>query len=289
MNFLKKSGATISINLDRPSGPYYPGDVIHAVITLESENDLQARQLHAGLLAWEMYMTEDSDGNREQRSTMNDFVAEDVLMEETDMPAGFHQTYQLDLQIPADAFPPYASRLIQSGWLVKATLDLPGRKDVNEQVVLPLIVPPPGRNAQAGEYGQSNKPDKADIAICLPRLELLEGETIDCKLIVRPHEELKIGEVRIRLIRQEKVHVSRAKVSRTDWIDKVKLSGKIRFHSDQIEEFPFSLTIPKMGCPTRNTENTTVTYTLQAALSRGIRKDYTASTDVYIYSGPGSS
>jgi hypothetical protein len=40
-----------------------------------------------------------------------------------------------------------------------------------------------------------------------------------------------------------------------------------------------------MGCPTRRTEATTVTYTLKVSLTRRLRKSFTTGTEIWIYNG----
>ena len=285
ISFLGGGGAEIAIELDRPGGPYYPGEVIHAAITLASEKETKISGFHAGLLAWELSISEDSDGQTSRRKTVDEMVAGETLIDEMALAAGFRGTYQVDLQIPGDAFPAYASSSIRSGWLVKATVDRGFKKDVTAEVELPLVVPPPGEHAQPGEVGEASHPDTADMRLWLPSLEWVEGETIEGQLLIRPRKSFDAGEVRVHLQRQEKVHAPRYKSSSTDWIDRVVLAGKTRFQPGQEVDLPFSFPIPVMGCPTRRTESTTVVYTLQAALSRRLRKDYTVGTEIWLYNG----
>jgi hypothetical protein len=280
-------GAEIAIELDRPGGPYYPGDVIQTAVTVTSEKESKISGFHVGLLAWELSISEDSEGNTSRRQTVDETVAGETLIDEMTLAAGFRGTYQVDLPIPADAFPPYASSSIRSGWLVKATVERGFKKDTTVEVEVPLVVPPPGEHAQPGEYGEASHPGEADMRLWLPGLEWVEGETIEGRLVIKPVKAIDAGEVRVHLRRQEKVHVPRYKGSSTDWIDRVVLAGKTRFQAGQEVGLPFSFPIPVMGCPTRRTESTTVTYTLQAALSRRLRKDYTVGTEIWLYNGRG--
>jgi hypothetical protein len=287
ISFLGGGGAEIAIALDRPGGPYYPGDVIHAAITLESEKETKISGFRIGLLAWELSISEDSDGQTSRRETVDEMVAGETLIDDMALAAGFRGAYQVDLPIPRDAFPPYASSSLRSGWLVKATVDRGLKKDVTAEVELSLVVPPPGEHAQPGEVGESSDPDTVELRLWLPSLEWVEGETIEGRLLIQPRKSFDVGEVRLNLKREEKVHVPRYKSSSTDWIDRVVLAGKTRFQPGQEADLPFSFPIPVMGCPTRRTESTTVIYTLQAALSRRLRKDYTVSTEIWLYNGQG--
>jgi hypothetical protein len=277
--------ADITIDLDRPAGPYYPGDVIHAALVLESRKDVQVRQFSAGLLAWELCISEDSDGDSSRTTTLNEFVTEETLVADMTLAAGFRGSYRLDLPVPRDAFPPYQSSTIHSGWLVKAVLDRGLKKDVTAEVPVPLVVPPPGERAQPGEVGEASHPDQAGMRLWLPRLDWVEGETVEGRLLVNARKGFDAGQVRVQLVRREKVHTSRHKLSNTDWIDRVELAGKTRFEVGQAAEFDFGFDIPVMGCPTRHTEATTVTYTLQGVLGRRLRKDLTVDAELRLYNG----
>jgi hypothetical protein len=260
--------------------------VIHAVITLDSEKETKISGLRVGLVAWELSLTEEEEGPPTRRTTVDKWVASETLVDETTLTAGFHGTYNVDLSIPSDAFPPYASSSLTSAWLVKATADRAFKKDAAFEARLPLVVPPPGEHAQAGEVGEASEPEAVDMRLWLPSLEWVEGETIEGRLLVRPRKGFDANEVRVDLKRQEKVHVPGYKRTTTSpSIARVVLAGKTRFQPGQQTDLSFRFPIPAMGCPTRSTASSTVIYTLQVALSRRLRKDYTASTEIWLYNG----
>ncbi|HSR32479.1 MAG TPA: hypothetical protein VLY63_18110 [Anaerolineae bacterium] len=279
------SGVEITLELDRPSGPYYPRDVVQVEVTLDSDTECKIAGLRVGLLAWELSISEDSEGYSSKRQTVDEVVAEETLLAGLALPAGFHASYQVALPIPADAFPPYHSSSIRSGWLVRATLDRGMKKDSIAEVEVPLVVPPPGEQVQPGEYGVASHPGEVDMRLWLPGLEWVEGSTIEGNLVVMPRKSLDASEVRIQLKRQEKVHVPRFKSSSTDYAERVVLAGKTRFEAGQATEMVFSFPVPVMGRPTRSTDSTTVSYTLQASLSRRLRKDYMVGIEIMIFNG----
>jgi hypothetical protein len=283
---LFEGGTNLAIELDRPAGPYYPGDVIHATVTLDSEKETEISEFRVGLLAWEASTVEDDEGGGSRHVTVDETVAAQTLMGETDLAAGHHGTYQVDLPIPADAFPPYASSSLESNWRVKATLDRHRKRDVNASVVVPLVVPPPGKHAQAGAFGESSEPGTVELKLWLPSLEWVEGETIEGRLLIHPRKSFDASEVRVDLKRHEKVHAARYKHSTIyPSLDRVVLAGKTRFEPGQQVDLPFRLPIRVMGCPTRHTASSTVVYTLEARLSRRLRKDFTAGTEIWLYNG----
>ncbi|MGD9093908.1 MAG: hypothetical protein PVF74_13750 [Anaerolineales bacterium] len=285
IGLFKGGGARIDIQLDRPEGPYYPGDVVRATIDLHGEKDLTVRQFTAGLLFWEQYTSEDSDGDSSTRSVTDEFLDQDILMKEDQLYDGFYRSFQVAFHLPNDAAPPYQSTIIQSGWGLRAMLDVGKRSDINEYVTIPLLVSPRMSGAQAGKYGDASHPDKGEMHLQLPRLEWIEGESVKGVLSVAPRETLNVKEIRVQLTRQQRVHAKRVSIKHIDVASKEKLDGKSRLEPTQAYEFPFCLPINVDNCPTRGTENTTVAYRLEGVLSRRFRKDFTVKTEIAIFTG----
>jgi hypothetical protein len=159
------------------------------------------------------------------------------------------------------------------------------KKDTSAELDLPLVVPLPGEQAGPGEVGESSHPGDVALRLWLPSREWVEGDTIEGRLRIVPRKKFDAGEVRIHLQRQERVQAPRYKSSNTDWIDRVVLAGKTRFQPGEEVEMDFQFPIPVMGCPSRHTEATTVTYTLRATLARRLRKGFTAGAEIWIYNG----
>lgn len=277
--------ASLSLELDRPEGPYYPGDVIRATVWLESQKGTSAKLFRVGLWAWEQCIQEDSEGSDTKWDALSEFVAVETLLQDWELAPGFRQSYEVALRIPEQAFPPYHSSSIRSGWLVRALLDRGLKKDINLDFALPLIVPPPGLKAQPAEGGEASHPQEVEMRLRLPSLEWVEGDTIEGRLTIAPKKTFDASEVRVQLVRREKVHMPRFKSSSTDWIDRVSLADKTRFQQGQAVELPFSYPIPVLGCPSRQTEATTVTYSLRASLGRRLKKDYTVEVEIDLYNG----
>ena len=277
--------AKVSLDLDRPEGPYYPGDEVQAKVLLESEKGTGAKRFRVGLWAWEQCIQEDSEGSDTTRTAFSDFVVVETLFLDRDLPPGTRQPYEVALRIPEDAFPPYHTSSIRSGWSVRAVLERNLKKDVEGEVMLPLVVPPPGLKARPVEGGAVSHPQEVEMHIWLPSLEWVEGDRVEGKLTVIPRKSFEAGEVRVQLIRHEKVHMPRFKSSSTNWLDRVSLAGKTRFQQGQMVEWTFEYPLPATGCPTRQTEATTVAYCLRASLGRRFKKDYTAEVEIDLYNG----
>ncbi|MHB1319594.1 MAG: vacuolar protein sorting-associated family 26 protein, partial [Anaerolineae bacterium] len=176
----------VQIELDRPAGPYYAGDVVHATITLQNEKELTVRGASAYLMMREeyQYVRRDAKGHTFRHTDTDESLhSSENLESEGTIPAGLH-SYSASLRIPEDAVPGFAGKITKNAWLVKAKFDCPKAFDPEAQVEVPLVVPPPGQKAEPGEHGQERS-EEGDLRLWLPRLEWVEGETLEGKVLVR--------------------------------------------------------------------------------------------------------
>ncbi|MGD2157576.1 MAG: arrestin family protein [Anaerolineales bacterium] len=285
LNFLKGDNAHIEVKIDRPQSSYYPGDRLQAQISVKAEKELKVRQLRAGLLFWEEYISEDSEGDTSRRTTAHEFIDQETLLEDEILLQGAQRSFSHKWQLPKGAAPPYTSDTIRSGWSLHVELDAGLRQSQKIDVPVPLVVPPPGEKVHRGRFGEASHPKKVEMHLDLPRLEWVEGETIQGTLLVMPKEDVKVREVRLQINRQQRVHIKRARVKHSDTVAVEKLIGKRSIEANRSFDVPFEIDVPTQGAPTRATEATTVTYTLQGVLSRRLRRDYTVSTEIEIYNG----
>ncbi len=278
---------SVQIDLDRPAGPYYPGDPVQATITLQNEKGLTVQGATAWLVLREeyKYVRRNSKGHVTRYPETEELCcAQADLVEEGVIPAGTH-TYPVSLRLPDDAVPPYSGKITKNNWLVKVKFDCPKAFDPDAEAEVPLIVPPPGRNVAPGEVGEAQQCDEAELRLWLPRLEWVEGETIEGKLLVQARDNFSVSEVRLELTRTE--YVPRASGDTQSHTDgKLKLADKVEFWPAHPVEYPFALPVPRQGLPTRSTQFSRVTWSLSATLARRLRKDAEISAEIQVYNGP---
>ncbi len=91
-NFLKGGKVNLNVEIDRPSGVYYPGETVHVKISLNSEKDLKFQEGRAALLYQEKYQyrtTQHSDEGTEdvlRWKTNDQEVSRQVFLGETALP-----------------------------------------------------------------------------------------------------------------------------------------------------------------------------------------------------------
>jgi hypothetical protein len=194
------------------------------------------------------------------------------------------QTYEFSAVIPASATPTCdGGRIVRAKWLVKATLDRKMAGDFEDKAELMVFVAPPGKMVDAGEFGFSNEPKEANLALTLPCKEWALGETIQGQFIVRPQKEFEATEVRIELVRLEQVPRDKGNEYREEV--KVKLAGKTKFQAGQDMKYPFSVAIPSPRPVTWRTRNSVVTWQVKGVLARFLRGDTHVEEEILVYSG----
>lgn len=293
LNFLKGDKVNLTVAVDRPSGIYFPGETIHAIISLESDREFKFQEGRVALLYQEKYQyrtihhTTGSKGHSQTETVYrwqnNDLeVARQVFLNETTLPQGTAQSFRFNAQIPPSAPPTCPGNIIQVNWLVKATLDRKLSSDINAQAQLIVLTSPLGTQTP-GQYGQSNELGEAQMTLELPGSEWVAGETIEGILLVTPQKNFDATEVRVEVEQTENVSYDRGnqKVNTVN----IKLAGKTKFTASETLRFPFQIQIPQPCSPSCSSNNWSVTWKLKGILARFLRKDTFVEQEINIYSG----
>jgi sporulation-control protein spo0M len=302
------------IELERPDGPYYPGDIINGTLILSSEKNVNLRRLSLGLALWEHYCipfgTDDAGNTQYREADYEDFVVQETILTDGRLPAGIPQHYQFRLSIPRGISPAYAQdinkltaknfpadnrlaemflayaatqRHLQHSWLVKIILERQGKVDLHHQINLPLVVPPPAKQIKAGKYGESSHPEQVRMSIYLPRLEWLEGERLQGKLLVRPHTDMQIRQVRLELVKKEQIQLDGYRSEETEVVETILLADNVTYEPNQETAHPFEIALPCLGMPTLCMKHATVTWILKGVLDRRLKKDCAVEVKIFVY------
>lgn len=284
LNLFKPGGAQILIELDKPDGPYYPGDGVLVKFSILAEKNLRVERLWCGLHAWERVNTEDVDGYSTSWETVNNWVARHILRENFDLASGATTQHSLRLWVPNDAFPPALGIFITAGWDIEVHIELTQRKsDISTKIALPLVVSPPDKRQQPGQYGDSSQSELLKMELGLPRLTFLEGRQIIGSLRLQLNKPLRISQAHLELWRQECVQSPNVGGYQKVRIKQLKLGGHRNFTSGEDYTYPFIFRVPVQNCPSRQTESTTITYFLRGVLVRRFRKDLFVEAEIFLY------
>jgi hypothetical protein len=295
---LFEKGADVTLTVDRPQGPYHPGDTVHATIGLQVDKPVKVREVRVVLLLQQKYKTlverevqqTSSTGTAtttketvEQMSTNEKEVDKQIPIREGELSA--EQTTTVDLRIPPDAVPVYTSPNIETHWVIKVTVDRPMASDANAELQLPLIVPPPGHYARPGEYGNATNMNVAPMRFSLPKLEYVNGETLNGELIIEPREAFEGREVRIELLHEERVTEGSKPNELTTSDQKMQIAGTTKFQPGTPQKYDFSLAIAPKGQPTYVDPKASSRWILKATIDRPWANDAEVTQEIYVYSG----
>ena len=282
----------ITIELDRPEGTYAPGDIVGANITLAAEKGGKVREVRAGLVLQHRYQIidqrRDNDGDwrdyYEWRTNEN-WIGREALVPEGSLPSGFKETRRFEWEIPADAPATCAGDIVQVTWMAKVTVDRAMAKDQNEEVQLHVVAPPTGEYTQPGQYGEMNTNSGVVMHLDLPTLELLEGDTIKGTLAIEPSQSIDAREVRVELVRDERVSAGDKVHQKQVTVEKVQLAQSPKLVPGSPVSYDFALPVPAAGAPSHDTGDTTVTWLVVGTIDRPMRGDYTVTQWVGVYNG----
>ncbi len=312
--FRKKGRVRFAFTLDRPQGPYYPGDTLRAYLDVRVEGaPVKVRRLEARLFYWQRFRQWEfihADEEGEDVSLLQrDEYWQATWKEETvrlgrvqlpvphRMPQGFAQRFELAFALPETLEPPHNGVLAQGGLYLWAFADRPWTGDDWVSVAVPLVLPPPGMYVEPRYYGKANEPETIDMALYLPGLEFVEGQNLEGRLRLRCHQPVEGRQLRVTLEVREFIPTNNPEFflelnSTPDFREtheaaRVVLREPFRLQPGQELEIPFRLTIPQLGRPTCTTGgNGWIRWYLQGVIDRPRARDYRVEQEVYVFNGP---
>ncbi len=293
-DFLKGGKARVSVELDRPSAPYVPGETIHAKVIVQGEKDLKIQNGRVALVYREEYERRyqdrdtDSQGHtthtsRKDWETDEQAVWQHQFLEETTIRGGSNQTFEFAMPLPQNAPPTLeGGKILRGQWLVKTTLDRKLAGDVEDKRETFVFHLPTGRMGGAGTYGYSNEPVDAEMQLVLSNKEFALGETITGELIIRPKKEFDVTEIRVETARQERVPQDEGNEHNEN--KAVKLAGGVKLAAGQELKYPFQLSLSTGSPITARTRHGSITWLLRGVLARRMRGDTHVEEEIFVFS-----
>jgi hypothetical protein len=292
-DFRKDKPPELTLTLDRADGVYAPGEVIGITVAIQPAKDYKVRAGRLRLSGTEHFQyctqvsTTDADGNTTQSYSYewgrNEFYAEEAeFLGETTLASSTPERFTFQTRLPANALPTCMGEILRVEWLVEVKLDRPLAGDLNAKVVVRVPAPAPGREAQPGEYGVSNEPQEAELALVLPGLEAVAGQPFDGQLRILPRKDFG-AEVRLELVRAENVPLSQGHNQGKVFV--LKLAGNTKFKAGQQQVIAFRAPLPPDAAPSIQTEHGALTWTMKGILARRLRRDTSITQEFSVFTG----
>ncbi|MCI0439641.1 MAG: hypothetical protein L0177_10990 [Chloroflexi bacterium] len=286
-SFMRRPQATLE--MEASEGPFRPGDEVAARVTLTSREGFQAREGRVTLTCVETYWRRETSYNSSTRSTTTHtrkhteklMELSAPFMSESRVNPGVRYREDVAIAIPEHAPPSLEGRLANVAWELRASLDVPGARDVHfEQGVW---VASSRASSQAADA--QTPPSLTDAAFeeCalsleLPSREWQAGETINGALRANAARDVSFSEIRIELVCEEKA----GDRNNTEAEDRVMLQQNASFMPRQSREWPFALTIPQGFRPSAFVSRTSVKWSVRGVLSRRMRTDFTVEKEIQV-------
>ncbi len=283
LDFLSRSVATVELSLDRQA--YQPGDAIHARVSVHSEKEVKVRQGRISLLYNEKYQVRSrtTTGGRQPRQSYSyswrtdarEVITEDFLAE-TVIGPNFSQVYEFNWTMPAGVIPGLKANIFEVTWLVKAMLEREMAVDINTESNILVSVPMPAEvTAQADgllhEF-TNNQLEKVALSLILPRTAWQAGETIAGKLLMQARDDIKLTDIRMELVRSEKVpeNAGNETEERLSW----RLAESTSLAAGQTLSLPFQIEIPTDAAPSVTLHHGDIWWKIDGILARRLAQDY---------------
>lgn len=274
----------ITIDVHDAKHQYVPGDTVDVTITLNAGGPIKAREIRAGLVFWHKYQAESTDA---ENDTTYVWKTDETWVTKESLSGDPGRSYHFAWQIPADAAPTYAGSITHNRWLAKVTVDRKLARDINEEMELPVVVPPTEDAAPAGEYGEVNATDMATMQFSLPALTYVEGDTVAGRLTITPQQTFEVRSIRVELVRRERVQSEDGTHTKEIVAHQVTFAEKTELVSGRPLAYTFEAPVPANGHPSHGTSNSDVTWQLKAVLDRTLRTDVVCTQEIVVRNGAG--
>ena len=312
--FRRSAKVALEVQLDRPQGPYYPGEVVRARILVRNEGGtVKIRGAEARLFLWQRYrqwvfIETDRDTEEDPTLFVDDEHWEPMWEEDVlhvagrqplplpkRLPRGFQQVFQVAFRLPPQTAPGYQGTLAQGGWSLHVALDRPWAKDVRQSLLVPVVVPPPGVHTRTGLYGRISHPNVVAMQLELPGLEFVEGDTLTGSLLLKSHRPVEGREIRVVLEVREFIpsnspagpmENARPDFRETIEAARVVLRPAAALRPGESLRLPFRLEIPRLWRPTSATGGDGwIRWFLQGVVDRPRARDYRVEQELFVYNG----
>lgn len=265
-----------------------PGASLPVEIVVCLQEELKPRQVRLELVGQETYYEHQTypgtKGRPETRTVrkVNTFASiPHVALEQPSLVPGVEASREVSIQIPFDAPPSCRGEVVDVRWILKATLDVPGRLDQVREVPLQVMRTAPinGRPDGAGKSLPAQKSfDDCTLELEVPGL-LSAKETVRGRLLVKALRAFQVRGIRVEVVRLEDAGAQNAEnvTARQD------LSGSLSLNPMESPSFAFSMPLPETVAPTMASPHSSLRWQVRAVLDRRLRTDFNVQQDVFIY------
>jgi hypothetical protein len=285
--FLSKPEAEIHIQSQNKG---LPGTLLPVELRLIAQEAINARELRVELVGDETYYVKethrDSKGRVETHVVKRTETIAKIAQTAAVQPVftrGDEQKWNISLQLPSDAPPTCAGKLVNIQWKLGAVLDVPNRPDQSKEMPFFILCPAPRVN------DRSLLPLEPDFNDFTLKLELppaaSPGETLVGRLTLQMKNKLNVQGIRVELIQVEDAGARKA----DDVILKSEISGSVAFSPSESPTFEFSLNIPPEAPPTALARHSSLRWKVKTVIARRMQTDFNVERELLLFNASAPS
>lgn len=298
VGFLDKlrGGGDITLSVSSDPAEAAPGGEIVLRFDAAGEFDDKCRAIRVGVVGTGKYLVEererDSDGDVRTHQVWREI---ELHKEEHQYPAQAGPG-QAHLTLPATA-PPSAHEAVE--WQVFAQVDRERGLDKVERIALAVRSSPESLPTERVPPTSDDGLTLTDVPVAVRA-----GGQVTGNLTVRLPDDAKVTAVRMRLHRRATYVADRiddytmwrgnslgmfvfgggqSRITRDEKVAEIDLSGKREFSAGQVEQLPFTVTVPTGLGGTTGHPHAQVDWRLEAVLDRRLRGDLAVETPLIVY------
>lgn len=269
-----------------------PGQTIPVKVHFSVDEETTVNQIRLELEGQDTYTkketTYDQDrGSQTETQTCHAVFAtvKRVIAETSTLPKGFAETWQTEIQAPADAIPSAKGADVNVYWKLRAVVDVPKRKPMVSESLLQMLAPRSAGGSQiAGAQGKEANRDFGDctLAMTLEELHAAPGGTFKGELRVDAAKSFKFRALRAELVKIETAGdsgSSKAAFSQGLLDETTLAQGESR-------RLPFVLSVPKDAAPNVRSPNSSLRWEVRVVIDRPMAKDFILNREVPVYNAP---
>lgn len=272
--------AQVSVHLDKSS--YVPGERIRARVTVRALKDLQIEDGSIELEYVHRYVYR--SGGSAGITNDNVTVARSGLLDDDNeaLQAGRTLEQAVELLIPRSAPASGKGELTVVEWHVEVRLKLSQGSDIIERTKTTVLAPIWWGADRVDDEQLSNVGEHA-MSLHVSSRHVRTGEVIHGSLNVRSAADLHAGEIRVELVRQERIQAVPHEYAGAREI----VAKNLHLQANVPQEFRFSLATPGDACPSFSTEKSELWWGLRGVIARRLHSDQWVALPLNMYNaGP---
>ncbi len=273
----------LNIRLDKDR--LLPGDELEARFELLPREDFHVRLGKLELVRVEtcVQITRSQYGPHYSKKVYASTLAEETFLEDRIVRRLGGLSAKARFSLPTDALPTLNGSVVQKiqpgvSWEVRASLDISRARDLNLSQAFIVDSLPARKDAPSRPAVAEARHRQCALTLDLSRTEARSGDRIDGSLRADMLEDLDAAEVRVELVRAEKL----GNEAQDHVADKTIFERDVALESGEAREWRFSLDVGQVSVPSLKTDKSSVVWLVKGVLDRKMRRDLRVEREIAI-------